>query len=316
MNKRIIFLMGPTASGKTAVAFELAKRFSVEIINVDSALVYRDMDIGTAKPALAERVKVPHHLIDIREPTQRYSAAEFCLDAKRLIADIMGRGNIPLLVGGTMLYFHALKYGLSELPQADETTRQQLLDEANQIGWEAMHQQLAHVDPEAAARIHPNDPQRIQRALEVYRVAGVSLSELCRQQGETLDYPVLTIALSPNDRAILHQRIAQRFHSMMDQGFLAEVKTLYQRGDLTPDMPSMRCVGYRQLLQHLAGEISYDEAVEKAIIATRQLAKRQLTWLRGFAEVNWFEGFESTSEIVNLISKKNHHGASSQAHKY
>lgn len=282
-----IFLMGPTASGKTGIAVELAQRLPVELISVDSALVYRGMDIGTAKPDAATLKRAPHHLIDIIDPTQAYSAAHFRSDALRLMADITARGKIPLLVGGTMLYFNALQDGLSNLPQANADIRARLDDEAREQGWPALHARLAKVDPETAARLEPGDSQRIQRALEVWEISGQPMSELYKQSvSEKLPYNLLKIALIPSDRAVLHQRIAARFDTMLEQGFLQEVVRLRKEyPELTPDTPSMRCVGYRQALQYLDGEFDIAELREKGIAATRQLAKRQLTWLRGMEDI-------------------------------
>ncbi len=283
----VIFLMGPTASGKTAVAVELAQRLPVELISVDSALVYRGMDIGTAKPDAATLAQAPHHLIDIIAPTESYSAAAFRHDALRLMADITARGKIPLLVGGTMLYFKALREGLSELPQADPAIRAQLDAEIAAHGIEQMHRKLAEIDPETAARLHNTDTQRIQRAMEIYLISGQSMSSLfARQTSSALPYSVTSIALIPSDRAVLHARIATRFETMLKHGLLEELSQL--RKDypaLHPDLPSMRCVGYRQAWQFQQGEIDEQGLQETGIAATRQLAKRQLTWLRGMDDV-------------------------------
>ena len=278
-----IFLMGPTASGKTGLAVELTQRLPVELISVDSALVYRNMDIGTAKPDAATLAKAPHHLIDIIDPTEAYSAAQFRTDALRLMAEIIARGKVPLLVGGTMLYFKALQGGLSDLPQADADIRAKLDDEARAHGWPALHARLAGIDPETAARLEPTDAQRVQRALEVWEIAGQPMSALFKQGvSKKLPYRLLKIALIPSDRAVLHQRIAARFDTMLEQGLVEEVVRL--RKDypaLDMDTPSMRCVGYRQAWQYLDGEFGLAGLREKGIAATRQLAKRQLTWLRG-----------------------------------
>ena len=280
-----VFLMGPTASGKTAVAVELVQRLPLEIISVDSALVYRGMDIGTAKPDAATLALAPHRLIDIRDPGEAYSAAQFRADALREMELICASGNTPLLVGGTMLYFRALEQGLSDLPGADPEVRAQLDARAAEIGWAAMHQRLAEVDAQSAARIHPNDPQRIQRALEVYELTGVALSELCRRGSETTpNYRFLKIVLAPPEREALHRRIEARFRAMLDQGFLDEVQRLQERGDLDSQLPALRAVGYRQAWMYLRGELSADEWVERALIATRQYAKRQPTWLRAEAD--------------------------------
>ena len=283
-----ICIAGPTASGKTALALALCAEFPCEIISVDSALVYRGMDIGTAKPSPAERALVPHHLIDIRDPAEAYSAADFCRDALRLMSEISARGRIPLLVGGTMLYFKVLRDGIAELPSADPVIRAAILADAERLGWPAIHSQLAAVDAVAAARIHPHHSQRIQRALEVFRMTGVPLSELQRQQTQVdLDHDLIAFALNPVDRAVLHQRIEIRFRQMLEQGFIDEVEALYRRGDLTPELPSIRAVGYRQVWDYLAGAIDYDTMVEHGVAATRQLAKRQLTWLRAWQGLHW-----------------------------
>ena len=297
----VIFLMGPTASGKTALAMALHQALPVEIISVDSALIYRGMDIGSAKPTADELTQVPHHLIDIRDPAESYSAADFRSDALRLIADIQHRGNIPLLVGGTMLYFKALLDGISPLPEAQPEVRQQLEQEAEKLGWAELHRQLAEVDPVSAARIHPNDPQRINRALEVYRITGQSLTELTAQKGEPFAYPVHQFAIAPQDRAVLHQRIALRYVQMLESGFEDEVRVLKQRPDLHLDLPSMRCVGYRQMWQYLDGECSYDEMVQRGIAATRQLAKRQLTWLRSWQQLTWLSSDVATEENLQAV---------------
>ncbi len=289
---KAIFLMGPTASGKTDAAVALLQQYPVEIISVDSALVYQGMDIGTAKPD-AEILKIaPHHLINIIPPTLAYSAANFRQDALRLMEDITARGKVPLLVGGTMLYFRALENGLSGLPEANPIIREQLDQEAEQIGWPAMHQKLAAIDPESASRLKPNDMQRIQRALEVYVITGQTMTTLYQQQQDqqqqadqvnlALPYDVLKIALTPSDRKVLHERIAQRFKQMLAGGFVNEVKQLLtQYPTLNAETTAMRCVGYRQALLYLDGEYDFDEFCDRGIFATRQLAKRQLTWLRG-----------------------------------
>lgn len=283
-----IFLMGPTASGKTGAAVALVSKLPVELISVDSALVYRDMNIGTAKPDHETLAKAPHHLIDIIAATEAYSAANFRNDALRLMADITARGKVPVLVGGTMLYFKALQDGLSNLPEASPQVRAEIEQEAAQIGWPAMHAKLATIDPDSAARLQPNDVQRIERALEVYRLTGQSMTALHQASGgDALPYRLLKIALVPKDRAALHERIAQRFDQMLAGGFIDEVKALVAKYPvLTADSTSMRCVGYRQALAYLAGE--YDEAQlrDRGIFATRQLAKRQLTWLRGMDDLD------------------------------
>jgi len=278
-----IFLMGPTASGKTGLAVELLQQLPIELISVDSALVYKGMDIGTAKPDAATLAKAPHHLIDIIEPTHTYSAAHFRKDALALMVDITSRGKIPLLIGGTILYFNALQGGLSQLPEANSEVRQRLDEEALAIGWPAMHEKLVQVDPETAARLKTTDAQRIQRALEVFELSGKPMSALYKETEQiALPYRLLKLALVPSDRAVLHQRIADRFDAMLAQGFLEEVQGLHQQyPDLSPESPAMRCVGYRQALEFLDGKVDKTEFREKGIAATRQLAKRQLTWLRG-----------------------------------
>jgi tRNA dimethylallyltransferase len=282
-----IFLMGPTASGKTGAAVELYSRLPVELISVDSALVFRDMNIGTAKPDTQTLANAPHHLIDIISPTAAYSAANFRTDALRLMADITARGKVPLLVGGTMLYFKALQGGLSQLPEASPEVREKIEQEASEVGWPAMHVKLAEVDPETAARLQPNDVQRIERALEVYRLSGQSMTSLHQASvGVALPYRLLKIALVPSDRKVLHERIALRFDQMLAGGFIDEVKALLQKyPELTPDSTSMRCVGYRQALEYLAGEYDIRELRDRGIFATRQLAKRQLTWLRAMDDI-------------------------------
>jgi tRNA dimethylallyltransferase len=279
-------LVGPTASGKSALAMALATRMPLEIISMDSALVYRGMDIGTAKPEPWERQAVVHHLIDILEPTQAYSAAAFVRDATRLIHEIRARGNLPLLVGGTMLYLKALLQGLDPMPAADEAVRRGIDEEAGRHGWPWVHAQLAMVDPASAARLHPNDAQRIQRALEVYRVSGRPLSSWQRgADGVDAAAPLVrVIALEPADRAWLHRRIAERFDAMLAAGLVDEVRGLFARGDLDATLPAMRCVGYRQVWASLAGEQPWDSLRERGIAATRQLAKRQLTWLRAMPQ--------------------------------
>jgi len=277
-----VFLMGPTASGKTALAVHLVERLPLEIISVDSALVYRGMDIGTAKPDADTLARAPHHLLDVREPTEAYSAAVFCDDARRLMADITARGKVPLLVGGTMLYFRALLQGLDDLPKADPVLRKEIEAEAAARGWPALHAALAQADPLTAARLAPNDAQRIGRALEIYRLSGVPMSAQLQQAATILPYRLLQLALLPSDRAVLHQRIAARFDAMLAAGLLEEVKALRKDYRLNAGMPSMRAVGYRQAWAYLEGEIDSKELREQGIAATRQLAKRQLTWLRSW----------------------------------
>ncbi|MCF8160528.1 MAG: tRNA (adenosine(37)-N6)-dimethylallyltransferase MiaA [Polaromonas sp.] len=286
---RYLALAGPTASGKTAAALAIAQAWRVEIISVDSALVYRGMDIGTAKPTTAELAAVPHHLINIRDPLQAYSAAEFVADAKQLITEITARGSLPLLVGGTMLYFKALRDGLDAMPRADPAIRAAIALEAAQKGWPALHAELARLDPDTAARLPPGDSQRIARALEVFRASGRPLSSFQtrisgQDQALVHDPDHLLISLEPLDRAWLHRRIAQRFDAMLAGGFLDEVRALRARGDLHPDLPSMRCVGYRQAWEALDGLWPMSELRDKGIAATRQLAKRQITWLRSMPQ--------------------------------
>ena len=277
-----IFLMGPTASGKTALGCELSERFPLELISVDSALVYRGMDIGTAKPDAATLKRYPHALIDIRDPEQPYSAADFCADALLAMQQITARGRVPLLVGGTGLYFRALQQGLSDLPEADPEIRGRLSAEAQQVGWPALHARLAGLDPDAAKRIGSNDAQRLQRALEVIELTGRPLSVLQRSAAGSTAFPwrVLKLALLPPDRGVLHARIAQRFDAMLAAGFLDEVRSLRARGDLHADLPAIRAVGYRQAWEHLDGMTDLAEFRDRGIFATRQLAKRQITWLR------------------------------------
>ncbi len=301
----VICLMGPTASGKTALAFELADALPCDIISVDSALVYRDMDIGTAKPTAEELAKYPHRLIDIRDASESYSAAEFCQDALAEIANIRAQGRIPLLVGGTMMYFKSLIDGISPLPAADENIRREIEKEAKDKGWEYLHQQLAEVDPQSGERIHPNDPQRITRALEVYRLTGKTLSQLTEIKGDKLTGDVLQFAIAPKERADLHQRIALRYEQMIEQDFETEVKKLIERQDLHQDLPSIRCVGYRQMWQYLHNEYDHKEMIFRGICATRQLAKRQLTWLRNWPNLQWLdmEDKNNLQLILTAVSK-------------
>ncbi|NAW66012.1 tRNA (adenosine(37)-N6)-dimethylallyltransferase MiaA [Photobacterium halotolerans] len=302
-----IFLMGPTASGKTDLAIRLRQQLPVELISVDSALIYRDMDIGTAKPDAAELAQAPHRLIDIRDPSQSYSAADFREDALKEMADIVAAGRIPLLVGGTMLYFKALLEGLSPLPQADPAIRAEIEQQAREQGWLALHQELQQIDPVSATRIHPNDPQRLSRALEVFRISGKTLTELTQTQGETLPYQVHQFAITPMDRAVLHQRIEQRFDKMIKAGFEQEVRALYERGDLHPDLPSVRCVGYRQMWDYFDGNCTLDEAVFRGICATRQLAKRQITWLRSWKALTWLDSSDvekALQTVTNSVSRE------------
>ncbi|MDP1739802.1 tRNA (adenosine(37)-N6)-dimethylallyltransferase MiaA [Polaromonas sp.] len=312
MAPRWIALTGPTACGKTAAAMAVAAQHPVDIISVDSALVYRGMDIGTAKPTAAELAAVPHHLIDIRDPLQAYSAAEFVADATRLIDDIRARGRLPLLVGGTMLYLKALQDGLDDMPPADAAVRAQLLDEAGVKGWPALHAELATVDAVTAARLAPNDSQRISRALEVFRLTGQPLA-FFHQKNATKTIAGYAdparagaiISLEPDDRTWLHQRIAQRFDAMLAGGFLDEVRALRARGDLHADLPSMRCVGYRQAWEVLDGSSPMAELRDKGIAATRQLAKRQITWLRSMPErrVVACDGPGAVQQVLDIVDK-------------
>ena len=301
-----LFILGPTASGKTALTLALAQQQPIEIISVDSALVYRGMDIGTAKPSRAEQAICPHHLIDIIEPTEAYSAAQFAADAQRLIHEIHARGRLPVLVGGTMLYVKALLEPLTELPESDAQIRAQIDAQAADLGWPAMHAQLAQIDPITAARIEPNDAQRINRALEIFRISGKPMTQWLAEDTTTHELsfkPILT-ALIPEPRAILHERINQRFVTMLNEGFLDEMRTLRARGDLHLGLPSMRCVGYRQAWEHLDGAYGYDELIEKGQAATRQLAKRQMTWIRGMPQIRVFDSAvmpQNTHQLLGQI---------------
>lgn len=300
--KHVIFLMGPTAAGKTDIAVQLVETLPCEVISVDSAMIYRGMDIGTAKPDAALLARAPHRLIDICEPTEAYSAARFCRDAGEAIEAIIANGKIPLLVGGTALYFKALAEGLSPLPAADDVVRAQLAVDAERKGWGEMHARLARVDAESAARIHPNDPQRIQRALEVYEITGQSLTELTRSvRRKPFPYPIKKLVVAPPQRTELHRRIEHRFQQMMAQGFLSEVERLYVQARLHSGMPALRAVGYRQLWRHLDGELMLNEAIERGIIATRQLAKRQMTWLRKEGNEKWVDGGDEN--VMNIALK-------------
>jgi tRNA dimethylallyltransferase len=285
-----ILLMGPTASGKTGVALELARQLPVEIVSVDSALVYRDMNIGTAKPGVDTRAQVRHHLIDIIDPTQNYSAAQFRDDALEVMHGIVERGRVPLLTGGTMLYFKALREGLSDLPAANNDTRMVIDAMATDIGWPAMHRELERIDPATAQRLDPNDSQRIQRAMEIFYLTGEPMSQLIAAANPAgLPFRPIPLALIPGERGVLHQRIADRFELMLETGLINEVRELRERYKLNPGLPSMRCVGYRQVWQYLDGEYGLDMLREKAVAATRQLAKRQLTWLRSTKDVREFD---------------------------
>lgn len=284
--------MGPTAAGKTSLALALHACLPVDIISVDSSQVYRGMDIGTAKPSPAEQARARHRLIDIRDPATPYSAAEFCHDARHEIDVIHAAGRIPLLVGGTMFYFRALERGLSHLPSADAVIRQRLAHEAQHLGWPALHRRLAERDPGAAARIKPNDAQRIQRALEIIEITGYPTSNSVTRRTHHPPLRFIKLAVCPQERRLLHEQIAARFHNMLAQGLLAEAEGLRRRPELTPELPSMRTVGYRQVLAYFSGALSYPEMVEKGIIATRQLAKRQLTWLRADRELHWLDAHD------------------------
>jgi tRNA dimethylallyltransferase len=298
--------MGPTGAGKSDLAMRLAEAFPVEVVSVDSALVYRGMDIGTAKPDASSRARVAHHLIDIRDPAQNYSAGEFTRDAWSAMQDIWRRGRQPLLVGGTMLYFHALSFGIAELPEADLEVRAAIERQAAESGWAALHRELQQVDAAAAARIHVNDPQRIQRALEVYRLTGRTITGLQQKRVSAFaDVDVTEFAVAPLERRDLHTRIELRFGAMLDAGLLAEVRALYERSDLSAEHPSMRAVGYRQLWRHLAGQCALDEARIQAIAATRQLAKRQLTWLRRRERAQWFDSMhpEVARMMIDALGK-------------
>ncbi|WP_118183538.1 tRNA (adenosine(37)-N6)-dimethylallyltransferase MiaA [Paraburkholderia phosphatilytica] len=310
----IACVLGPTASGKTAAALAFAAQRPVEIVSVDSALVYREMDIGTAKPSAEERALAPHHLIDIIDPADAYSAADFRTDALRVIGEIVARGRVPLLVGGTMLYYRALTQGLNDLPAADADVRSQLDADAARDGWPALHARLAAVDPTTAARLAPNDSQRIQRALEVFMLTGQPMSTLLtapaataagHRNDDAAPYRFVPVALEPSDRSVLHARIAARFDAMLSAGLVDEVRSLRARDDLHPGLPSMRCVGYRQVWEYLDGETDYDTMHDKGIFATRQLCKRQLTWLRAMPErliVDCCAG-DATQQAVEAIER-------------
>lgn len=308
MSRAALLLMGPTGAGKSELALALASDLPFEIVSVDSAQVYRDMDIGTAKADARIRRQTPRHLIDIRDPSENYSAGEFVRDALNAMQDVWRRGRQPLLVGGTMLYFHALKHGLAELPEADLEIRAQIDAQAASEGWSAVHRELGRVDPKAAARIHVNDPQRIQRALEVYRVTGLPITRLQQMRASAMaGVELLEFAVAPRERAALHRRIEARFHAMREAGFVEEVRRLHGRGDLTAEHSSMRAVGYRQVWRHIAGECGIEEAAERAVAATRQLAKRQLTWLRRVQGAQWFDAARPGEEqrMREALAKRN-----------
>lgn len=298
-----IFLMGPTASGKTDLAIQLRQHLPIEVISVDSALIYRGMDIGTAKPSKAELALAPHRLIDICDPAESYSAANFRTDALREMQEISAQGKIPLLVGGTMLYYKALLEGLSPLPSADEKVRSEIEAKAALIGWGGLHQELSKIDPISAQRINPNDSQRINRALEVFYLTGKTLTELTAQKGEALPYDILQFAIAPEQREVLHLRIEQRFHKMIELGFQQEVEKLYRRPDLNENLPSIRCVGYRQMWEYLRGDYDHDEMVFRGICATRQLAKRQITWLRGWTSpIQWLDSLQPAQALEKVLT--------------
>lgn len=299
-----IFLMGPTAAGKTDAAMALHERLGHELISVDSAMVYRGMNIGSAKPSATELARAPHHLIDIRDPAEPYSAAEFREDAMALMRQISAAGRVPILVGGTMLYYKRLMEGVANLPAADPAIRQKLEVDWQAHGLGSLHQRLAEVDAVSAQRIHPNDPQRIMRALEVYYASGRPMSDLwAEQQPETFPWRVLSIALAPSDRGLLHQRIAQRFTVMLDEGLINEVAALKKRNDLHLGLPAMKSVGYRQVWDYLDGEYDYPTLVDRGVIATRQLAKRQLTWLRSWPALNWVDSqrADAMDQVLKIV---------------
>ena len=292
-----VSIMGPTASGKSALAVELARLERFEIISVDSAQVYRGMDIGTAKPDPELLKEVPHHLINISDPSEPYSAADFRLDAIRLVEEISSRDKIPLLTGGTMLYFKALKEGLAALPPADKSVRRRISQQAQEYGWPMLHERLKQIDPIAAERIHVNDPQRLQRALEVFEISGKSMTEWQQQGSQSCPFEILEIAILPKDRLDLHRVIETRFHQMLTDGLIEEVQQLFDRDDLNQDLPAIKACGYRQVWAYLAGEIDYGTMVEKAIIATRQFAKRQFTWLRSWQGLKRIETPEGSKAL-------------------
>jgi len=298
-----IFLMGPTASGKTAIAVELVKQLPVDIISVDSALIYKGMDIGTAKPNAETLALAPHRLINVIDASESYSVAQFCDDALREMNDIINHNRIPLLVGGTMLYYKALRHGLSDMPGRDAAVRASLEKLAAEKGGAFLFEKLTQVDPKTAARLHPNDPQRIQRALEVYELSGVPISEFHdKNTASKLDYNIIDLVVAPSERSVLHTNIELRFKQMLEIGLIDEVRQFYDRGDLNLDNPSMRCVGYRQVWQYLDNSLSRSEMIERAIIATRQLAKRQFTWLRSESPNDWFDSLDKN--IMGKVLKK------------
>lgn len=314
--QQALFLLGPTAIGKSQLAIELGEYLPIEIISVDSAMVYQGMDIGTNKPSLDDRNAIPHHLIDIRDPSETYSAAEFAHEALFVMKAVCDRGRIPVLVGGTVFYFQALRKGLSQLPSADPIIRAQLTKEAKTIGWEKLHERLKQVDPITAQRLHANDSQRIQRALEVYEIAKKPMSSFFVQApiSPLKDFTVHSVAIVPTDRAELHACIEQRFHHMLELGFLQEVEALFARSDLRLDLPSIRSVGYRQAWQFLSGDLTHEEMIAKAVAATRQLAKRQLTWIRSLSGVVSLQNTHSASlkTVIDLLSYKGNFKSNSQ----
>lgn len=302
MNKslsEILCILGPTGVGKSQLALQIAQKMPCEIISVDSAMIYRYMDIGTAKPTLDDRQRFPHHLINIRDPVETYSVGQFCEDVQKLINEILSRHKIPILVGGTMLYFHVLQNGIAALPLGNLEIRKKIQQAAEQEGWQSIHAKLNNIDSAAADRIHPNDPQRISRAMEVYLTTGKPLSELVKNNYITTNFKFNNIILYCEDNARLNSRIETRFDLMLQQGFVDEVEKLYARNDLHPDLPSIRSVGYRQVWKYLAGEFNYNVMKERAVIATRQLAKRQRTWLKKWKQANWFE--HSDQNLLNLV---------------
>ncbi len=299
-----ILLVGPTAAGKTDLAIALHERLDCELISVDSAMVYRGMDIGSAKPSPEELARAPHRLIDIRDPAESYSAAAFREDALREMREITAAGRVPLLVGGTMMYLRQLLHGVANLPGSDPGLRAELEEQAHRHGLAALHEALARVDPVSAARIHPNDPQRLMRALEVYRLSGRPLSELwAEQRPETFPWRTLSIGLAPDNRAVLHQRIARRFEAMLKGGFIEEVVALRARGDLSQDLPAMKSVGYRQVWEALDGDVDLESLRHRGIVATRQLAKRQLTWMRSWEKLEWVDslGGDPLGDVLKLV---------------
>ena len=303
----VVLLMGPTASGKTAAACRLVDRFDCEIVSVDSALVYRGLDIGTAKPTPGLLAKYPHHLLDLCDPSDSYSAAQFRTDALKAIDGILHRGRLPLLVGGTGLYFRVLEEGIAELPQGDPAIRRRLEDESEKTNLASMHARLAAVDPDSAQRIHPHDTQRTLRALEVYELSGQPMSKLLRQTKlPPPPFSIVKLVLAPHDRAWLHDRIAQRFRAMLAAGFINEVGALRDRGDLSLDQPALRAVGYRAIWRYLEGEYQFEEMVEQGIIATRQLAKRQFTWFRGISDAEWLDSCAADIENQLAVALKRH----------